>query len=143
MWHKWVFLSTVAALTCLMRGTVGDIVACPGGAELGPAIQSEAAAVSAAAGYPVPVEALASTSATVTEAGSPVTASLYRDVRDGNRTEVEQVLGDLVSRARVMGVATPLLDLATLQLRVYEHRRDAEHARPAIGHVDSRSWPAI
>lgn len=130
MWHKWVFLSTVAALTCLMRGTVGDVVACPGGAELGPAILSEAAAVSAAAGYPVPAEALASTTATVTEAGSPATASLYRDVRDGNRTEVEQVLGDLVSRARAMGVATPLLDLATLQLRVYEHRREAEQARP-------------
>jgi hypothetical protein len=29
-----------------------------------------------------------------------------------------------------MGVATPLLDLATLQLRVYEHRREAEQARP-------------
>ena len=125
MWHKWVFLSTVAALTCLMRGNVGEIVACPGGAELGPAVLAEAAAVSAAAGYPVPAKSLASTTATVTEPRSQATASLYRDVRVGNPTEVEQVLGDLVARARVIGVPTPLLDLATLHLRVYEHRRDA------------------
>jgi 2-dehydropantoate 2-reductase len=125
MWHKWVFLSTMAALTCLMRGNVGDIVACPGGAELGPAILAEAAAVSAAAGYPVPAEAVAQTTATVTAAGSPLTASLYRDVSVGNRTEVEQVLGDLVYRAGMLGVATPLLDLATLHLRVYEHRLEA------------------
>lgn len=125
MWHKWVFLSTVAALTCLMRGNVGEIVACPGGAELGPAVLAEAAAVSAAAGYPVPAKSLASTTATVTEPRSQATASLYRDVRVGNPTEVEQVLGDLVARARGIGVPTPLLDLATLHLRVYEHRRDA------------------
>lgn len=125
MWHKWVFLSTVAALTCLMRGNVGEIVACPGGAELGPAVLAEAAAVSTAAGYPVPAKSLVSTTATVTEPRSQATASLYRDVRVGNPTEVEQVLGDLVARARVIGVPTPLLDLATLHLRVYEHRRDA------------------
>ena len=129
MWHKWVFLSTVAALTCLMRGNVGEIVACPGGAELGPAILAEAAAVSAAAGYRVPAESLASTTATVTEAGSQATASLYRDVRVGNPTEVEGVLGEFVARARAMGVPTPVLDLATLHLRVYERRRDAELAR--------------
>ncbi|WP_254710173.1 hypothetical protein [Streptomyces lunaelactis] len=29
MWHKWVFITTVGALTCLMRGTVGDVVAAP------------------------------------------------------------------------------------------------------------------
>ena len=36
MWHKWVFIAAIGALTCLMRGTVGDIVAVPGGRELRP-----------------------------------------------------------------------------------------------------------
>jgi len=35
---------------------------------------------------------------------------------------VEQILGDLIRRARALGVATPLFDLATLALRVHQRR---------------------
>src|SRR5664279_354132 len=31
MWEKWVFLAALAASTCLMRGSVGDILASPDG----------------------------------------------------------------------------------------------------------------
>lgn len=122
MWHKWVFITTVSALTCLMRGTVGDVNAVPGGSGLGPAVLAEAAAVSAAAGFPVPDAELAATTSTVTQAGSPFAPSIYRDVVGGRPTEVEHVFGDLVRRARALSVATPLLDLATMHLRVYQHR---------------------
>ncbi|WP_214415542.1 2-dehydropantoate 2-reductase [Sphaerisporangium fuscum] len=122
MWHKWVFISTLGALTSLLRGTVGDIVAVPGGERLGPAILAEAAAVSAAAGYPVPDGALAVTTAMVTQPGSRDSASMSRDLAAGFPTEVEQILGDLTARARTFGVDTPLLDLATLNLRVHENR---------------------
>ena len=100
MWHKWVFISTLGALTSLMRGTVGDVVAAPGGERVGPAILAEAAAVSAAAGRPVPAEEFAATAAGITEAGSTDTASMYRDVAAGRPTEVEHILGDLTARAR-------------------------------------------
>ena len=33
MWEKWVFLATLAGITCLTRSAVGDIVAA-GGADL-------------------------------------------------------------------------------------------------------------
>jgi 2-dehydropantoate 2-reductase len=122
MWHKWVFITTLGALTCLLRGSVGDIVAVPGGAGIGPAILDEAAAVSAAAGFPVPDDEVAFTTAMVTQAGSGLTASMYRDVVSGRPTEVEHVFGDLVGRARALSVDTPLLDLATAQLRVHEYR---------------------
>lgn len=125
MWHKWVLIATVGALTCLMRSPVGDIVACPGGPELGPAILAEAAAVSAAAGYPVPAAELAAITDLVTAAGSGFASSMFRDVSDGAGTEVEHILGDLAGRGRQAGVSTPLLDLATLHLRVYERRRAA------------------
>ena len=122
MWHKWVFISTLGALTSLMRGTVGDVVAAPGGERLGPAILAEAAAVSSAAGRPVPAEEFAAIASGITEAGSMDTASMYRDVVAGQITEVEHILGDLIARARVFGVDTPLLDLATLNLRVHQQR---------------------
>ncbi|HEX3791681.1 MAG TPA: 2-dehydropantoate 2-reductase [Pseudonocardiaceae bacterium] len=122
MWHKWVHVSSVGALTCLMRGTVGDVVAVPGGPDLARAIVAEAAAVSSAAGHPVPAAALNFIVDRVTEAGSATTSSMYRDVVAGVPAEVEQVFGDLIARARDLSVATPLLDLATLNLRVHQHR---------------------
>jgi 2-dehydropantoate 2-reductase len=123
MWHKWVFIATIGALTCMMRATVGDIVACPTGPEVGPRILDEAAAISAAAGHPVPPAQIEATRAAITQVGSPLASSMYRDMSEGAGTEVEQVLGDLVARASEFGVAAPLLDLATLHLRVYERRR--------------------
>jgi 2-dehydropantoate 2-reductase len=77
MWEKWVMVATVGALTALMRGSVGDIVAVPGGRDLGPAILAEASAVSAAAGYPMPADAIASTTQTITQAGSLVDSSTH------------------------------------------------------------------
>jgi 2-dehydropantoate 2-reductase len=121
MWQKWVFIAPIGALTCLMRGTVGDIVAVPGGRDLGPAILAEASAVSAAAGYPTPADAIASTTQTITQAGSPVDSSMSRDVAEGRPAEVEQVLADLARRGAEHGIKTPLLDLATMQLRVYNN----------------------
>jgi 2-dehydropantoate 2-reductase len=121
MWQKWVFVSTIGALTCLMRGTVGDILAVPGGRDLGPAILAEACAVSEAAGYPIPADAIASMTQTVTQAGSHVNSSMSRDVAEGRPAEVEQVLADLARRGNHYGIKTPLFDLATMQLRVYNN----------------------
>ena len=121
MWQKWVFVATIGALTCLMRGTVGDIVGVPGGRDLGPAILAEACAVSAAAGYPIPADAIASTTQTITQAGSPVNSSMSRDVAEGRPAEVEQVLADLARRGADYGIETPLFDLATMQLRIYNN----------------------
>lgn len=123
MWAKWVMIATIGALTCLMRAPVGDIVAAPGGAELGPGILDEAASVAAAAGHPVPRARLEALANQVTEKDSPLASSLYRDLNAGAGTEAEQIIGDLSARAHALGVATPLLDLATLHLRVYELRR--------------------
>lgn len=123
MWAKWVFITTVGGVTCLMRGSVGDVVAVPGGAQLGPGFADEGAAVAAAAGFPLPDNEIARIKATVTAQGAPTTSSMYRDLASGRATEVEHVFGDLVARARALSVPTPLLDLATMHLRVHEHRR--------------------
>ncbi|MFC9326060.1 2-dehydropantoate 2-reductase [Kitasatospora sp. NPDC057015] len=128
MWHKWAFISTLGALTTLMRGTVGDVVAA-GGAWLGPALLAETAAVAKAAGHPLTEAQLSAITAGLTLVGSTDTASLYRDTAAGLPTEGEHILGDLTARARTLGVGTPLLDLAALQLRVHAHRLTA-----AAGH---------
>src|SRR5262249_52012455 len=51
MWEKWVFLASLAGITCLTRAAVRDIVAA-GGADLAAALLDECGAIAAAAGYP-------------------------------------------------------------------------------------------
>lgn len=125
MWSKWVFISTLAGLTCLMRGTVGDVAAVPGGRDFVTALLAECAAVASAAGHPVERRELDGVAAMLTQDGSSLTASLYRDATQGTPTEAEHVFGDLVDRAARHSVPTPLLDLVTLHLRVHEHRTAA------------------
>jgi 2-dehydropantoate 2-reductase len=122
MWEKWIFIATTSAAICLMRGTVGDVVAVPGGDTLGPAILDEVAGTAAAAGYPAPVEWTDMIRQRVTAKGSQGTTSMYRDLINGVHTEVEQILGDLVARAAALSVPAPLLGLATMHLRVHEER---------------------
>jgi 2-dehydropantoate 2-reductase len=126
MWHKWAFISTVGAMTALARGTIGEIVAVPGGESLGPAVLAEAAAVVEACGYPLPAAESAATRHMVTQRDSSFGSSMSRDAMNGRPTEVEHILGDFTARARSHGVETPLLDLATLQLRVHERRLATE-----------------
>jgi 2-dehydropantoate 2-reductase len=119
MWHKWAFIVSAGAVTCLMRGPVGAIVAVPGGTEFVHSVLAEAGAVSAAAGYPVPDHEAAQSVGILTQAGSTFTSSLYRDVVAGLPGETEHLLGDFTRRARLLGTGTPLIDLALMQLRVH------------------------
>lgn len=123
MWHKWVFIVAAGAVTGLARGPVGPIVAAPGGEDFVRAVLAEATAVAEAAGYPVPERETTASLALLTEPGSSFTSSLYRDLVAGRATEAEHLLGDLTRRARELGVATPLVDLALLQMRVAEAQR--------------------
>jgi 2-dehydropantoate 2-reductase len=119
MWSKWVFIATLGAFTCLMRGAVGEIVAQPGGDKLGPAFLAEATAVAQANGYPIPDAQVRNTIAAVTQPGSGLASSMYRDVLDGHPTESDYIVGDLVKRGRAHGLESPLFHLATTQLAVH------------------------
>jgi 2-dehydropantoate 2-reductase len=125
MWVKWAFIATADALTCLMRGTVGEIAAVPGGREAALSLIDETARTAAASGFPLPATQIDAMTSMLTEAGSQFVPSMYRDVAAGLPTEVEYILADLVERAELHGVETPTLGLATTQLRVYEERRAA------------------
>jgi len=120
MWEKWVQLASLGAITCLMRGTIGEIVDAPGGADLSLRVLDESAAVATACGHK-PSEALLSRHAgALTAPGSPLTSSMYRDLRKGAPVEADHILGDFIERGDAHKVATPLLKAAFINLRVYQ-----------------------
>jgi 2-dehydropantoate 2-reductase len=127
MWEKWVFIAAGAGLTCLMRATVGDIVAA-GGADIAVSLLDECAAIAEHAGVPVHAPAMERARATFTAPGSTLAASMLRDVESGGRTEADHVIGALLRLARDPRTC-PLLRLAFLHLESYEARRMRE--RPA------------
>jgi 2-dehydropantoate 2-reductase len=120
MWEKWVQLASLGAITCLMRGTIGEIVAAPGGADLSLKVVDESAAVATACGHKPSEVLLARHTAAMTEPGSPLTSSMYRDLRKGAPVEADHILGDFIERGGKRGVATPLLQAAFVNLRVYQ-----------------------
>jgi len=122
MWEKWVQLASLGAITCLMRGTIGEIVAVPGGADLSLKVLEESAAVATACGHKPSETLLARHAAAMTAPGSPLTSSMYRDLRKGAPVEADHILGDFIERGAAHGVATPLLKAAFVNLRVYQDR---------------------
>jgi 2-dehydropantoate 2-reductase len=122
MWEKWIQLASLGAITCLMRGTIGEIVASPGGAELSIDVLNESAAVATACGYKPSGKMLSRHAAAMTAPGSSLTSSMYRDLRKGAPVEADHILGDFIERGSAHGVATPLLKAAFVNLRVYQDK---------------------
>jgi 2-dehydropantoate 2-reductase len=126
MWEKWVFLATLAGATCLMRAAVGDIVAAPGGSALLQRLFDECSAIAQANGH-YPRSAVAErVRATLAAPGSPMTASMLRDIERQAPIEADQVVGDLIRRAGLGKPPHPelvLLPVAYVHLKAYEARR--------------------
>jgi 2-dehydropantoate 2-reductase len=118
MWRKWIMLATAGALTCLMRGTVGDVEAA-GGTPTVQRLFAECCAVAAASGYPPAPDVAAGLIGMLTARGSKGTSSMYRDLIAGNPIEGEHIIADMVARGEALGVPTPLLEATRTNLRVY------------------------
>jgi 2-dehydropantoate 2-reductase len=123
MWEKWLMLASLGAATCLMRGSIGEIVAIPGGREQILALIDEVAAIIGEVGVAPSEAALAATRTMLTRDGSPLASSMYRDLIKGGAIEADTIIGDLVRRGREAGVSTPLLGAANTHLAVYVARR--------------------
>ncbi len=128
MWEKWAMLAALAGMTCLMRAGVGDIIAAPGGRDAILSLLAECRAVAEAAGHPPRPAAVEAAAAALTKEGSPLTASMLRDIERGGATEGEHVLGDMAERAEPMGVPTPILALARCHVATHAARRQREQA---------------
>jgi 2-dehydropantoate 2-reductase len=124
MWQKWVQLATVGALTCLLRGNIGEIVSISGGAELCVSALRECSAIANASGYPPSDAFLAQQTAQITAQGSQLTSSMYRDLKKGAPVEVDTILGDLLEHGRKQALATSILQAAFVNLSVYQRGLD-------------------
>ena len=120
MWEKWDNLAALGAITCLMRGNVGEVNAAPGGTAFATRIIDEVMAVVTAEGHPPRPAFLAEMRKSLTDPASTGTSSMYRDLQQGRPIEAEQIVGDMLARGARHKLATPLLAAAYAHLSVYQ-----------------------
>ena len=128
MWEKWAGLATNAGITCLMRASLGDILSAPGGGDAMQRLFRECSLVAERSGFALRQPIVDLCKAMLSTVGSPIKASMLRDIERGAPTEGDHVLGDMIARARTLGIETPLLALARSHVAAYEACRIREAA---------------
>ena len=133
MWEKWAFIAAAAGISCLMRGAFGDIVAA-GAGKLATDMFAECCAIAAANGFAPGEVAIKRSGGMLTAPGSPIAASMLRDIERGAPIEADHIVGDLLARGgKGLGdypLDYPLLQIAHAHLRTYEARREREKSAP-------------
>lgn len=125
MWNKWYILASLNIICILPRGTAGEVVAVPRGLAFANAAIDECIAVATANGYPPPATVVDWDRKRLTQPGSDLTSSMYRDMAKGAPVEADHIIGDLVARGEAHNVYAPLLRATYVQLKVYETQRSA------------------
>jgi len=125
LWEKMTFLCTLASMTCLFRGNIGEIMAAPGGKEAVLRAFEANVQISTREGHAPRASHIENVRARLTDPAGNWTASMLRDLEAGGRTEADHIVGWMLERARRHGVDDTLLALAYAHLKTYEARRDA------------------
>ena len=123
MWEKFVLLASLAAMTCLMRASVGEILSAGDGEALMREALSTCATAAGAAGHAPRAESIRQTERMLFARGSAFTASMLRDMEAGGRVEADHIVGDMLRHARAAGADARLLTTAYCHLQAYEARR--------------------
>jgi len=129
LWDKWIMLCSLAAMTCLMRGTVGDILEAGEGQAIMLETVEECRKVAAEAGGDPGEKGMQTVKGYLTQKGSRFAASMLHDLEKTAMVEADHIVGDMIARAQKAGIATPNLRMAYAHLQVYLARR----ARGGIG----------
>ncbi|MGB3745789.1 MAG: 2-dehydropantoate 2-reductase [Xanthobacteraceae bacterium] len=129
MWEKWAFIAAAAGISCLMRGAFGDIVAA-GAGKFATDMFAECCTVAAANGFAPGEVAIKRSRGMLTAPGSPIAASMLRDIERGAPIEADHIVGDLLQRGGNRPDDYPLLQIAYAHLRSYEARREREKSAP-------------
>ncbi|MBC8088478.1 MAG: ketopantoate reductase family protein, partial [Phycisphaerae bacterium] len=128
--EKVVFLSAAAALTCMFRANIAEIMGAPGGAEAVDRMLKTNMEISAAEGFPLRPAAVEFCNLRL-KTPSALTASMLRDLESGNAVESDHIVGFMLDHARKHQLDDTMLSIAFTHLKAYENRRAAGRVGPA------------
>lgn len=126
VWQKLLLNATASALTAVLQVPLGFLVENGDAWVLMGKLVHEAVAVANAAGMGFDAEAVLSDIRGVMERAKGGYTSIYADVRDGRRTEVDMITGTVVRAGAQHGVPTPQLSAMVSLI----HALEAKNANP-------------
>ena len=126
MWEKVAFLSTLAGMTCLMRASIGEILATADGRALMKRYLDSCVAIASRSGYPPRAAILERYEKVINSTGSSLTASMLRDLEGGGHIEADHIVGFMLGKAREFDIDDTILSVAYAHLKAYENRRTGQ-----------------
>lgn len=124
LWEKLVFLSALAACTCLMRGNVTEVLASAEGRAIAERAFAANVAIATKEGH-APREPMRVWARDRLLTAGPQSASMLRDIEAGKPVEADHIVGFMLDLARRHGVDDTVLAFAFAHLKAYEARRAA------------------
>lgn len=124
MWEKAVHLTTVAAMTSLMRASIGEIVRGGGAGLMTEALETNIA-IAEKEGFPPSAKFREDYRRMMTDPAIPYGASMLRDIERGGQIESDHIVGFMRDKAKKHGIPARLLDISYVHLKAYEQRRAA------------------
>ena len=123
LWNKWVMIASGSLMTCLMRGTIRDILGTSDGYALMERAMGECMSVAERSGCALPDAAVRAMRQRLLDSTAAWAASMMRDIGQGQtRLEAEDVIGDMLRRGDEFGLDMTLTRTALCHLQVYERQ---------------------
>jgi 2-dehydropantoate 2-reductase len=119
IWQKFLFFCAFSGVTAITRLPIGTILADPVTYALFQETLEEVEAVARAGRIDLPADCVEQALATAAAAEPWASSSLYRDLADGRRLELESLNGEVVRCEHEHGIETPLNFAIYAALRPY------------------------
>jgi len=128
LWEKVVFLSALAANTCLYRGNVKEIMSAPGGKASMERTLAANIELATREGHAPRAAQIGAARKRLTDPEGLWSASMLRDLEAGGPVEADHVVGWMLERLRRQQLDDTVMSLAYTHLKTYEARRKAGRA---------------
>ncbi|MNN50529.1 2-dehydropantoate 2-reductase [compost metagenome] len=120
IWHKYLYIATIAGVTTLMRAPMGPIRESKGGREFVHRLFQEIEGIMLEHGAPLDHDIVAKHMETMENSTNGMKSSMLRDMEKGLSIEGEHLHGYLLQLARDYNIEAPLLQAVYQNLLVYE-----------------------
>src|SRR5207247_9105810 len=142
LWEKYALICAVAGMTALTRSPIGVIRETPECWRMFGAIVEETVALAAASKAGLPVDTADQIMKMAASIAPGNFSSLYQDLRQGKRLELEALQGHAVRLGERFGVPTPALAAVYAALKPHAAgRRDRRLPQPPSGGTSRAAGP--
>jgi 2-dehydropantoate 2-reductase len=107
LWEKLLFIASLGAVGAFLGKPIGDVRAAADTRLILEAVMREVALVATAEGVTVPEDAVERAMRRIDALDAGATSSLQRDLLAGRPSEIDEILGVVVRRARARGLHVP------------------------------------